>query len=62
MRGGIVIGEDMVTLGKTTEESHIKRVAGKTQLFDPWKKKQKFEEERREFGREHDSSSKAQQK
>jgi hypothetical protein len=59
-RGGIVTGEYRVTLGNTTEESRIRRAAEKTQLFDTRKEKHTFEEERREFGREHASSSKAQ--
>jgi hypothetical protein len=49
-----------VTPEKTTEGSRIRRAAEKTQLFDPRKEKQTFEEARREFGREHASSSKAQ--
>jgi hypothetical protein len=59
-RGDTVIGEDRVTPGKTTEESGVRRVTEKTQLFDPRKEKQIFEEARREFGREHAYSSKAQ--
>jgi hypothetical protein len=58
--GGIVRGEDRVTPGNMTEESRIRRVAGKMQLFDSRKEKKTFEEARREFGREHASSSKSQ--
>jgi hypothetical protein len=49
-----------VTPRKTTEESRVRRVAKKTQVFDPRKEKQAFEEARREFVRDHDSSSKTQ--
>jgi hypothetical protein len=59
-RGGVVIGKDRVTPGKTTEGSGIRRDAEKTQLFDPRKEKQNFEEARREFFEEHDSSSRKQ--
>jgi hypothetical protein len=59
-RGGTVTGEDRATPGKTTEESSVRRAAEKTQLFDPRKEKQTFEEVRREFGRDQDSSSKTQ--
>jgi hypothetical protein len=59
-RGGVFIGEDRVTQGKTTEESGVKKVAEKTQEFDPNKEKQTFEEARKEFGRDRASSSKAQ--
>ena len=50
----------MVTPEKTIEGSGIKRVVEKTQLFDPRKERQTFEEARREFGGEQASSSKAQ--
>jgi hypothetical protein len=33
-RGGVVIGEDGLTQGKTTEDSGIRKVAEKTQTFD----------------------------
>jgi hypothetical protein len=46
-RGGIVTGEDRVTPGKTTEESRVRRAAEKTQVFDPRKEKQTFEEARK---------------
>jgi hypothetical protein len=46
-----------VTPENTTEGSRIKRFVEKTQLFDPRKEKQTFEEENREFGREQASSS-----
>jgi hypothetical protein len=59
-RGGTIIGEDRVTLGKDIEESRVRRVAEKTQVFDPRKEKKMFEEARREFGRDQGSSSKTQ--
>jgi hypothetical protein len=46
-RGGAVTGEDRVTLEKTTEESRVRRVAEKTQVFDPREEKQTFEEARK---------------
>jgi hypothetical protein len=46
-----------VTPEKTTEESRVRRATEKTQDFDPRKEKKKFEEERREFGRYHPSST-----
>jgi hypothetical protein len=49
-----------VTPRKTTEESRARRAAEKTQVFDPRKQNQTFEEARREFGRDQDSSSKTQ--
>jgi hypothetical protein len=61
-RGGIVTGEDRVTLGKTTEGSGIIRVAEKTQLFDPRRERHTFEEARKEFVAGQASSSKAQPK
>jgi hypothetical protein len=33
-RGGIVTGEDILTQGKTTEDSGIRKAAEKTQNFD----------------------------
>jgi hypothetical protein len=45
-RGGIVIGEDRMTLAKTTDESGVKRTAEKTPELDPRKEKQIFEEAR----------------
>jgi hypothetical protein len=60
-RGGAAIGEDKVTPRKITEESRVRRVAEKTQEFDPKKEKQTFEEARKEFERDQASSSKAQQ-
>jgi hypothetical protein len=59
-RGGVVTGEDRVTPGNTIEESRVRRVVEKTQVFDPRKEKKTFEEARREFGRDRDSSSKTQ--
>jgi hypothetical protein len=57
-RGGAIIGEDRVTQIKTTGESGIRKAAEKTQVFDAKKEKQIFEEARKEFGRDHISSSK----
>jgi flagellar biogenesis protein FliO len=59
-RGGFVIGEDRVTPKNTIEESRVRRDSKKTQVFDPRKEKQTFEEARREFGRDPTSSSKTQ--
>jgi hypothetical protein len=61
-RGGGVIGEDKMTLGKTTDGSRIIKYVEKTQLFDQRKEKNIFEEARREFVGEHASSSRAQPK
>jgi hypothetical protein len=41
-----------VTPGKTTEESRVRIVVEKTQVFDPRKEKKTFEEGRREIGRD----------
>jgi hypothetical protein len=49
-RGGIVTGEDRVTPENTIEGLRIRRVAKKTQLFDPRNEKNMFKEARREFG------------
>jgi hypothetical protein len=57
-RGVDVTEEDRVTQGNTTEESGVKKVAEKTQVFDANKEKQIFEEERKEFRRDQGSSSK----
>jgi hypothetical protein len=46
-KGGIVIGEDRVTQGKTIKESRVRKVAEKTQVFDSKKEKQIFEEARK---------------
>jgi hypothetical protein len=46
-RGGTATGKDRVTLGKTIEESRVRRVAKKIQDFDLRKEKQTFEEERK---------------
>jgi hypothetical protein len=59
-RGGTSTGEDRVTPGKATEESRVRRAIEKTQEFDPRKEKQTFEEVRKEFKRDHASSSKTQ--
>jgi hypothetical protein len=61
-RRGIVIGEDRVIQGKTIEESRVGKDEKKTQEFDPRKEKQIFEEVRKEFRRDHASSSKVQPK
>jgi len=57
--GGDATREDRVTPGKTTEELKVRNTVEKTQEFDPRKEKQIFEEERKEFGRDQASSSKA---
>ena len=49
-----------MTPGKTIEESKVRRVVEKTQVFDPSKEKKTFEEARKEFGRDQVSSSKTQ--
>jgi hypothetical protein len=49
-----------VTLGKTTKQSGVRKAGEKTQEFDPKREKKTFEEERKEFRRDHASSSKAQ--
>jgi hypothetical protein len=49
-----------VTPGKTIEQSGVRKVAEKTQDFDPKREKKTFEEARKEFGRDQASSSKAQ--
>ena len=59
-RGGTATGEERVTLGKTTEQSRVRKVAEKTQEFDPKREKKTFEEARKEFGRDRASSSMAQ--
>jgi hypothetical protein len=59
-RGGVVTGEDRVTLGKTAEGSGIRRAAEKAQLFDPRRERHTFEEARKEFVEGKDSSFKAQ--
>jgi hypothetical protein len=43
-RGGTITGEDIMTQGKTTEESGVRKNAEKTQFFDANKEKQIFEE------------------
>jgi len=45
-----------VTPGKTIDGSGIRRASEKVPLFDPRKEKHTFEEERREFVGEKDSS------
>jgi hypothetical protein len=57
-RGGIVIGEDRLTQGKTTKDSGVSKVVEKTQNFDAKKERHIFEEERKEFKEDQGSSSK----
>ena len=57
-RGGVAIGEDKLTQGKTTEESRVRKDAEKTQTFYAKKERQIFEEERKEFKGDQGSSSK----
>ena len=57
-RGGIVIGEDILTQGKTTKDSGIRKVVEKTQTFDTKKERHIFEEERKEFKVDQGYSSK----
>jgi hypothetical protein len=61
-RGGTATREDMVTPGKTTKQSGVRKVAKKSQEFDPEREKQTFEEEKKEFRRGQDSLSKEQPK
>jgi hypothetical protein len=49
-----------VTLGKTIEQSGVRKTAEKTEEFDPKREKHTFEEARKEFRRDQASSSKAQ--
>jgi hypothetical protein len=51
-----------VTPGKTIEKSVVRKVAEKTEEFDPKREKKTFEEEGKEFRKNKDSSSKAQPK
>jgi hypothetical protein len=46
-RGGDVIGEDIITQGKTTEDSGKWKAAEKTETFDAKKERQIFEEARK---------------
>jgi hypothetical protein len=48
-RGGVATGEDILTQGKTTEDSGVWKVAEKTQNFDAKKERQIFEEARKDF-------------
>jgi hypothetical protein len=48
-----------VTPGKTIEQLGVRKYGEKTQEFDPKKEKHTFEETRKEFRRDQDSSSKA---
>jgi hypothetical protein len=59
-RGGAATGEDKVTPGKITEQSGVRKGVEKTQDFDPKRENQTFEEARKEYRRDQDSSSKAQ--
>jgi hypothetical protein len=49
-----------VTPGKTTEGSGIRRAKNKAHLFDPRRERHTFEEARKEFVGEQDSSSREQ--
>ena len=51
-RGGTIIGEDRVTLGKTAKGSGIIRDAEKAQLFIPRRDRHAFEEAINEFERD----------
>jgi predicted ThiF/HesA family dinucleotide-utilizing enzyme len=51
-RGGTAIGEYRVTLGKTIEQSGVRKATEKTQEFDPKREKKTFEEARKEFRRD----------
>jgi hypothetical protein len=53
-------GEDILTQGKTTEDSGVWKVAEKTKNFDANKERQIFEEARKEFKGDRGSSSKTQ--
>jgi hypothetical protein len=57
-RGGIVVGEDKMTLGKTTEDLGVRKVAKKTQAFDAKKERQVFKEVRKKFKGDQGYSSK----
>ena len=46
-RGGVVIGDYIMTQGKTTEDSGIMKAIEKTQMFDAKKETQIFEEARK---------------
>jgi hypothetical protein len=57
-RGGVIIGEDRMTQGKTTKESGIRKATKKTKTFDSKKERQIFDEVRKEFKPDQVSSSK----
>jgi hypothetical protein len=57
-RGGVVIGEDIMTQGKTTDDSGVRKATEKTQNFDAKKERQIFEEARKEFKEDQGSSLK----
>jgi hypothetical protein len=59
-RRGVVIGEDRLIQGNTTEDSGIRKDAEKTQNFDAKKERHIFEEARKEFKVDKGSSSKTQ--
>jgi hypothetical protein len=46
-RGGTTTGEDILTQGKTIEDSRIRKATEKTQTFDAKKERQIFEEARK---------------
>jgi hypothetical protein len=46
-RGGTVTKDDIMTQGKTTEDSGIRKAAEKTQTLDAKKERQIFEEARK---------------
>jgi hypothetical protein len=56
-QGGVVIGEDRLTQGKTTEDSRVRKYAEKTLNFDSKKERRTFEDARKEFRRDQGSSS-----
>jgi hypothetical protein len=60
--GGIVTGYDIMTQGKTTKDSRIRKAAEKTQTFDAKKERQIFEESRKEFRGDQGSSLKTRPK
>jgi hypothetical protein len=56
-RGGVVIGEDRITHGKTTKVLRIRKDAEKTQNLVAKKERHIFEEARKEFKEYQGSSS-----
>jgi hypothetical protein len=57
-RGGTITGEDILTQGKNTEDSGIKKATEKNHMFDANKEIQMFEEARKEFKGDQGSSLK----